>query len=192
MKIEFVIGIITGIIIFQIYTDGKYKYIYKNYAKYMKIIVVIIIAISFYLLIKRDPAKSKNMLLYANNMIKYMPINKSSLDMFTPIIDFTNQQSSSIMEQINDITPTVFSTNTQEQKILSSGKNSNKRSVSETKKKYVASLQNWKCAKCYKQLNAWFEVDHKIRLEYGGGNNVENLEALCRECHGKKTAMENM
>lgn len=192
MKIEFVIGIITGIIIFQIYTDGKYKYIYKNYAKYIKIIVVIIIAISFYLLIKRDPAKSKNMLLYANNMIKYMPINKSSLDMFTPIIDFTNQQSSSIMEQINDITPSVFSTNTQEQKILSSGKNSNKRSVSETKKKYVASLQNWKCAKCLKQLNAWFEVDHKIRLEYGGGNNVENLEALCRECHGKKTAMENM
>jgi hypothetical protein len=192
MKIEFVIGIITGIIIFQIYTDGKYKYIYKNYAKYIKIIVVIIIAISFYLLIKRDPSKSKNMLLYANNMIKYMPINKSSLDMFTPIIDFTNQQSSSIMEQINDITPSVFSTNTQEQKILSSGKNSNKRSVSETKKKYVASLQNWKCAKCLKQLNAWFEVDHKIRLEYGGGNNVENLEALCRECHGKKTAMENM
>jgi len=192
MKIEFVIGIITGIIIFQIYTDGKYKYIYKNYAKYIKIIVVIIIAISFYLLIKRDPSKSKNMLLYANNMIKYMPINKSSLDMFTPIIDFTNQQSSSIMEQINDITPSVFSTNTQEQKILSSGKNSNKRSVSETKKKYVASLQNWKCAKCLKQLNAWFEVDHKVRLEYGGGNNVENLEALCRECHGKKTAMENM
>jgi hypothetical protein len=125
-------------------------------------------------------------------MIKYMPINKSSLDMFTPIIDFTNQQSSSIMEQINDITPSIFSTNTQEQKILSSGKNSNKRSVSETKKKYVASLQNWKCAKCLKQLNAWFEVDHKIRLEYGGGNNVENLEALCRECHGKKTSMENM
>ena len=189
MKIEFVIGIITGIIIFQIYTDGKYKYIYKNYTKYIKIIVVIIIAISFYLLIKRDPAKSKNMLLYANNMIKYMPINKSSLDMLTPIIDFTNNQSSSIMEQINEITPSMYP---QEQKILSSGKNSSKRSVSETKKKYVASLQNWKCAKCLKQLNAWFEVDHKVRLEYGGGNNVENLEALCRECHGKKTAMENM
>jgi 5-methylcytosine-specific restriction endonuclease McrA len=109
--------------------------------------------------------------------------------MFTPIIDFTNQQSSSFMEQLNDISSIPENS---EKKILSSGKNTTKRSVSETKKKYVASLQNWKCAKCQKQLNAWFEVDHKVRLEYGGGNDVQNLEALCRECHGKKTAMENM
>ena len=37
-----------------------------------------------------------------------------------------------------------------------------------------------------------FEIDHKIRLEHGGGNDVTNLVALCRECHGQKTAMENM
>jgi 5-methylcytosine-specific restriction endonuclease McrA len=29
-------------------------------------------------------------------------------------------------------------------------------------------------------------------LEYGGGNDVQNLVALCRNCHGKKTAEENM
>ena len=28
--------------------------------------------------------------------------------------------------------------------------------------------------------------------EYGGGNEVDNLIALCRNCHGKKTASENM
>jgi 5-methylcytosine-specific restriction endonuclease McrA len=67
-----------------------------------------------------------------------------------------------------------------------------KRSVSETKKKYVASNQNWKCGSCAKQLNAWFEVDHRIRLDQGGSNDVTNLVALCRECHGGKTAMENM
>ena len=65
-------------------------------------------------------------------------------------------------------------------------------SVSETKKKYVASMQDWKCGECSKQLNAWFEVDHKIRLEHGGSNEVQNLVAMCRECHGHKTAMENM
>ena len=53
MKIEFVIGIITGIIIFQIYSDGKYKFLYKSYKKYIKIIIVIIIAVSFYLLVKK-------------------------------------------------------------------------------------------------------------------------------------------
>jgi len=31
-----------------------------------------------------------------------------------------------------------------------------------------------------------------VRLEYCGGNDVQNLIALCRNCHGKKTASENM
>jgi 5-methylcytosine-specific restriction endonuclease McrA len=79
-----------------------------------------------------------------------------------------------------------------EKRILQSGGKSTKRSVSETKKKYVASNQGWKCGDCNQQLNAWFEVDHIKRLEYGGTNEVSNLVALCRDCHGKKTAMENM
>jgi 5-methylcytosine-specific restriction endonuclease McrA len=28
--------------------------------------------------------------------------------------------------------------------------------------------------------------------DLGGGNDVQNLVALCRNCHGKKTASENM
>ena len=100
------------------------------------------------------------------------------------------------MEAFNDIDPAEYPQPSRysvgERKILSSGKTGTKRSVSETKKKYVASQQDWKCGECNKQLNAWFEVDHKVRLEYGGGNEVGNLVALCRECHGKKTAMENM
>jgi 5-methylcytosine-specific restriction endonuclease McrA len=67
-----------------------------------------------------------------------------------------------------------------------------KRSVSETKKKFVASRQGWKCGDCQQQLNAWFEVDHKVRLEYGGSNHIDNLVALCRDCHGEKTSMENL
>jgi 5-methylcytosine-specific restriction endonuclease McrA len=75
---------------------------------------------------------------------------------------------------------------------MNSGKKSTKRCVSETKKKFVAAQQNWKCGKCTKQLPAWFEVDHKIRLEYGGSNHIDNLVALCRDCHGEKTAIENL
>ena len=67
-----------------------------------------------------------------------------------------------------------------------------KRSVSETKKKFVASQQQWKCGNCKNQLNHTFEIDHKIRLEYGGTNDINNLVALCRNCHGEKTARENM
>jgi 5-methylcytosine-specific restriction endonuclease McrA len=45
---------------------------------------------------------------------------------------------------------------------------------------------------CKNQLDHTFEVDHQIRLEYGGSNETSNLVALCRNCHGKKTAEENM
>jgi hypothetical protein len=86
-------------------------------------------------------------------------------------------------------TPSLGGGTPAERRILNSGKNSSKRSVSETKKKYVAAQQGWKCGDCQRQLPAWFEVDHVIALEHGGSNHVDNLVALCRDCHGKKTAM---
>ena len=76
--------------------------------------------------------------------------------------------------------------------MMNSGKGPTKRSVSETKKKYVASSQGWKCATCGVQLPGSFEVDHIIRLEHGGSNEINNLRAQCRNCHGEKTAMENL
>jgi hypothetical protein len=56
----------------------------------------------------------------------------------------------------------------------------------------VAANQEWMCGNCNVRLDHTFEIDHKIRLEYGGDNDVSNLIALCRNCHGKKTALENM
>mgnify|MGYP003326092140 CR=1 FL=1 len=67
-----------------------------------------------------------------------------------------------------------------------------KRSVSETKKKYVAAQQGWKCKHCSCQLNHTFEVDHRIDLRYGGTNHVSNLVALCRNCHGEKTMKDKL
>jgi len=120
-------------------------------------------------------------------MIKYMPIDKESSDLLAPLLSMYG------------------GSRQQEQRILNSGReadrgnNANgtatknvKRSVSETKKKYVAAEQGWNCGGCKKQLPAWFEVDHKIRLDNGGSNHVDNLVALCRDCHGKKTAFENL
>jgi hypothetical protein len=135
------------------------------------------------------------MLLYANNIVKFMPIDKTSMDMLSPIIDFTStDNNSSFMESFNGIGGSNSSSGfcNNQTRITSSGKNGTKRSVSETKKKYVAAQQEWKCGHCESQLDHTFEIDHKIRLEYGGGNDVQNLIALCRNCHGKKTASENM
>jgi len=194
MRLEFFIIGITAFFIYNAYNDGKYTKMLLSFKKYYQMIFFSIIGISVYLLLKRNPAQGRNMLLYANNVVKYMPIDKSAMDMITPIFDFTTRdEDKSFMESFNDITPLQFNRNgSAERRMLNSGKNGTKRSVSETKKKYVASQQGWKCGNCENQLDHTFEIDHKTRLEYGGGNDVQNLIALCRNCHGKKTAMENM
>jgi len=199
MKLEILIFGVTAFLAYNTYHDGKYtKMIMKN-KKYFQIAFFIFVGIIFYLMVKRNPSRSKNILLHANNVVKYMPIDKSSMDMLSPLIDFTTSQNdhSSFMGDLNnELQHSVNSNNMNnmnaEKRILQSGGKSTKRSVSETKKKYVASQQGWKCGDCKQQLNAWFEVDHIKRLDRGGTNEVNNLVALCRDCHGKKTAMENM
>jgi hypothetical protein len=165
------------------------------YKKYYKMAFIGFVALCLYIMIKRNPAQTKNMLLYTNNMIKYMPIDKSSMDMISPIFDLSTKTGgfmggfNTTLNPDYNYDPTIIG---QQQRNLVSNLKPVKRSVSETKKKYVASMQDWKCGQCNKKLSHTFEVDHKIRLEHGGGNDVTNLVALCRECHGEKTAMENM
>lgn len=195
MRLELYIFGITAFLLYNAYYDGKYTKILLSYKKYYKMIFIAFVALCFYIMLKRNPSQTKNMLLYTNNMIKYMPIDKSSMDMISPIFDLSTK-SGGFMEGFNkdlnpgyNYNPTIIA---QQQRNLLSGNKPVKRSVSETKKKYVASIQDWKCGQCNKKLSHTFEVDHKIRLEHGGGNDVTNLVALCRECHGEKTAMENM
>ena len=56
---------------------------------------------------------------------------------------------------------------------------------------HVISNQNEKCNKCSKQLTQYnVNIDHKIGIRFGGTNCVENLQALCVECHSEKTIKE--
>ena len=67
-----------------------------------------------------------------------------------------------------------------------------KRNVSSLTKKMVASNQQWKCGgSCNQTLDYTYEIDHHIPLFKGGSNEISNLIALCRNCHGKKTLLEN-
>ena len=197
MKLELFIIAVVGFLLFNLYHDGKYTKSFMSYKKYYQMIIIVIVAISFYLMIRRNPGQTKNMLLYTNNMVKYLPIDKRSIDMLSPIFDFTSK-SNGFMDECNrgyyqDSNFTAHQEMQQQQRnLLSRNGKATKRSVSETKKKYVASMQDWKCGECRNKLSHTFEVDHKIRLEHGGGNDASNLVALCRECHGNKTAMENM
>ena len=195
MRLEILIFGITAFLLYNAYYDGKYTKMLLAYKKYYKMALMGFLALCVYIMIKRNPSQTKNMLLYTNNMIKYMPIDKSSMDMISPIFDLSTK-GTGFMEGINSELNPGYNYNpvlvSQQQRNMLSGQKQVKRSVSETKKKYVASMQDWKCGQCKKKLTHTFEVDHKIRLEHGGGNDVTNLVALCRECHGEKTAMENM
>jgi len=198
MKIELLVIGITIFFVVNTYTDGKYVRLLKSWKKYYQMGGIAFVGLSVFLFTKKYPADSKNLLTHANGIIKYMPIDKEASDMLSPLLNLSKD---------------TFGRcggggyGAQERKIMNSGRipigngngnmNGNgtknvKRSVSETKKKYVAAQQGWNCGGCKKQLPAWFEVDHKIRLDNGGSNNVDNLVALCRDCHGKKTAFENL
>jgi 5-methylcytosine-specific restriction endonuclease McrA len=181
MKLELLILAITGFFIANTYHDGNYIKLLLSWQKYFKMAGFAFTGLSIYLFLKKNPTESQSFIQQATNIIKYMPSAKTSLDVLTPFTDFTNQ------------TPfTQSNEQTQVNRVMESGKTGTKRCVSETKKKFVAAQQSWNCGHCKKQLPGWFEVDHKIRLEYGGSNHVDNLVALCRDCHGKKTAMENL
>jgi hypothetical protein len=204
MKIELLVIGITIFFILNTYTDGKFIKIVKSWKKYYQMAGIGFVGLSAYIFMRKYPSDSRNLISHANGLIKYMPIDKEACDMLSPLLNMgkggglmggmmggmrsgdMNGGNSMMMSQ-------------QEKRMVNSGRvdinngtKNVKRSVSETKKKYVAAQQGWNCGACKKQLPAWFEVDHKVRLDSGGSNNVDNLVALCRDCHGKKTAFENL
>jgi 5-methylcytosine-specific restriction endonuclease McrA len=194
MRFEIVLFLITAFLMANIYTDGKYLKIAMSWTKYYKMAGIVLGALMLYWLIKKNPLYAKQIITTSNDYLKYLPVDKNASMVVSPILDFTVKHGFS-QEQLGAPyleMPTIQQHRSQYERITQSGKKATKRSVSETKKKFVAASQNWHCGSCGKQLPAWFEVDHKIRLEYGGSNHVDNLVALCRDCHGEKTAMENL
>ena len=193
MTLELIILIATSVLISNVYYDGYILNQIKSYKKYGVMAGYAFAGICLYLLLKKNPYKSRELLSQASNVIKYMPIDRNSSQFLAPVLNLT--QSAFVNKPNYEGAYNNYHNNMQqyqENKILNSGKKSTKRCVSETKKKWVASHQDWKCGDCKNKLPAWYEVDHKVRLEYGGTNHVDNLVALCRDCHGKKTASENL
>ena len=212
MRIEILILLVTGFLIANVYTDGKYWKLLQTNQKYYKMGGIALGGLMLFVLFKKFPAKAQDILRGSNEYLKYLPVDRETTSMLSPILDFTSKQN--LYGDMDDMSFPIApmapagsverlsrsgqndsrggSGQNDSRGISGSGTKATKRSVSETKKKFVASSQNWKCGDCGEQLSAWFEVDHKVRLEYGGSNHIDNLVALCRECHGRKTTMENL
>lgn len=87
-------------------------------------------------------------------------------------------------------TKTVYTDNYSKKDNNNEKDNKVKRNVNGYMKRLVAHNQDWMCKKCGNKLDPMFETDHVIPLYKGGTNDVDNLQALCRNCHGKKTMMD--
>jgi len=171
MNLKFIVLLITGGLIYNTYHDNFLFHHLKTNTKYYKMGGIAVFGLGLFLGMSRGQEESWSFMNVVKNYIHVLPIDRQSKDMIKPFLGSDHTRS---IEKIQGSSRT------------------HKRSVSETKKKYIASQQNWKCNHCQQQLTAWFEVDHITRLDQGGTNDVENLVALCRNCHGEKTSMENI
>jgi hypothetical protein len=95
MRLEIFILGLTAFFVYNAYADGKYTKMLLSFKKYYKMIFYVVLGVVIYILLKRNPNQGRNMLLYANNFVKFLPIDKNSMDMLSPIIDFTSKNENS-------------------------------------------------------------------------------------------------
>lgn len=220
MRIELILFLGTVFLVSHIYTEGRLVKRILAAKKYFQMGGVILGACFLYYLIRHNPMRARDILQTTNEYVKYLPVDQNARDYLRPILDFTAKHGPSFGPTPSptplggmgggNLGSSTTGLSRKEQRLINSGRGEGirgnlkpggrtatsvdhmKRSVSGMKKRWVAARQHWNCGHCQKELNAWFEVDHIRRLEHGGSNHVDNLVALCRECHGEKTAIENL
>jgi len=186
----------------HIYTEGRYLKQIMIQKKYVEMAAVGLGALFLYWLFTKNPTHARKIIESSHEYMKYMPVDPAASSIIRPILNFTTQDwGSTLLGGTGAAAAATYPVVSLENRLQQSGGGSGggvhdttktKRVVSETKKKYVAAKQGWKCSQCGTQLSAWFEVDHKRPLYDGGNNTVDNLRALCRECHGEITAFAKM
>eukprot|EP01129_Flabellula_baltica_P010822 TRINITY_DN4624_c0_g1_i3.p1 TRINITY_DN4624_c0_g1~~TRINITY_DN4624_c0_g1_i3.p1 ORF type:complete len:472 (-),score=105.97 TRINITY_DN4624_c0_g1_i3:20-1435(-) len=68
--------------------------------------------------------------------------------------------------------------------------NKRKRKLTSSQKKEIAAGQYWRCNICRELLGSAYEVDHIVQFADGGSDDPDNLQALCANCHAKKTSSD--
>jgi hypothetical protein len=67
-----------------------------------------------------------------------------------------------------------------------------RRKINKNTRNEIIAKQDNKCNDCKNTLSLYFQVDHITALQYGGNDEFDNLQALCCECHAKKSSIENV
>lgn len=59
-------------------------------------------------------------------------------------------------------------------------------------RRIIAYQQKWCCAICSELLDPSFDIDHIVALCNGGLDEVNNMQALCANCHRIKTTCRDI
>ena len=128
MRLELYIILIAGFIIANIYTDGKYTKMLTFGKKYYQMAGVAFGALMLYILFKKNPLRAQQMIGASNEYLRYLPIDRNTSNMISPILDFTSKQNMSPVQnggQYNNPIVSMPDTSNQyaENRIMNSGKN---------------------------------------------------------------------
>ena len=132
MKAQLMIFAITAFLVVNTYHDGKYTKMLSINQKYIKMSMFAFVGFSILLLVKKNPNGSKSMLQHANAIIKYMPVDRDTKDLMSPIFDFTNAKNSidSLSQGYTAYNDTPQMRRMMNSGSMNSGGNTTKRSVS--------------------------------------------------------------
>ena len=186
MKSGLLIFMVTLFFVVDAHEDGRYMAMLRSWKKYYKMGGIVLAGVSAYAFLRRNPEGTRGLLADASQLLRFVPMDRTTSALIGPLVGGLSGTQRAQKRVETSGGPAAYALS------VPSAPAPTRRSVSETKKKFVAAQQGWKCGGCQKTLSAWFEVDHQVRLDAGGSNHVSNLVAMCRECHGKKTALENM
>ena len=105
-----------------------------------------------------------------------------------------NQTQTKILSQIQTQLQTQLPSNkvdAQTQTSASIIPKQDRKKISKKVREEIVNSQNNTCNQCERSLSKYFQIDHRVALQYGGTDDVDNLQALCSECHCKKSIIEN-
>ena len=75
-------------------------------------------------------------------------------------------------------------------KRLDSNLREKRHKISASIRNEIAERQLYHCGTCKQILGPHYHIDHIIALQFGGDNCIDNLMALCYECHVAKSIKE--
>ena len=178
--------LICGAIVWDIVSGGKVQRRLVDIQKYGKAGIALVVGLGVLLMVNKPGNSKADIMQTASDIVSVMPASATTRLMKGGIgfMSQTGGSSSSATAWTGQSAPLGQAAPIE--------RRTKARSVSEARKKAVAASQGWKCSACNNVLSATYEVDHIIELQDGGSNEVDNLTAMCRNCHGDKTLRERL